>query len=150
MSLKSRVEEEMKNAMKAKDTITLEALRAIKSKILLEQTSKGGNTELTEEQEVKLLQSLIKQRRDSIEQFQKAGRTELAEKELAEIRVIERFLPAQLSEDEVRKILQEIIARVGATSPKDMGKVMGVASKELAGKADNKLIADIVKSLLNP
>jgi len=149
MSLKSQIEEGIKTAMKAKDSLTLEALRAVKSKILLEQTSKGGTDELTEEQEIKLLQSLIKQRRDSAEQFKNAGRTELAEKELAEIAVIEKFLPAQLSHEEVRAIIEQIIKAVGATSAKEMGKVMGVASKELAGKADNKIVSEIVKSLLN-
>jgi gatB/yqey domain protein len=141
--------EALKEAMKAKDTVALESLRAIKSAILLARTEAGASEELSEADELKLLQKLVKQRKDSAALYTQQGRNDLAEPELAQMAVIEKFLPAQLSEAEVEEALKGIIAQVGATSPKDMGKVMGAATKQLAGKADGKLISDIVKKLLS-
>ena len=149
MSLQTKVMEALKEAMKAKDTVALESLRAIKSAILLAKTEAGAAEELSEADELKLLQKLVKQRKDSAALYTQQGRNDLAEPELAQMAVIEKFLPAQLSEAEVEEALKGIIAQVGATSPKDMGKVMGVATKQLAGKADGKLISDIVKKLLS-
>lgn len=149
MSLQTKVMEALKEAMKAKDTVALESLRAIKSAILLAKTEAGASEELSEADELKLLQKLVKQRKDSASLYTQQGRNDLAEPELAQMAVIEKFLPAQLSEAEVEEALKGIIAQVGATSPKDMGKVMGVATKQLAGKADGKLISDIVKKLLS-
>ncbi len=137
----------MKTAMKAKDTVALEALRAIKSEILLAQTSAGGG-DLTAEDEIKLLQKLVKQRKDSAAIFNEQGRADLAEPELAQVAVIEKFLPAQLSEAEVEAIVAKIIAETGANGMAAMGQVMGQASKELAGQADGKTISTIVKKLL--
>lgn len=149
MSLQTKVMEALKEAMKAKDTVALESLRAIKSAILLARTEAGASEELSEADELKLLQKLVKQRKDSAALYTQQGRNDLAEPELAQMAVIEKFLPAQLSEAEVEEALRGIIAQVGATSPKDMGKVMGAATKQLAGKADGKLISDIVKKLLS-
>lgn len=149
MSLQTKVMEALKEAMKAKDTVALESLRAIKSVILLARTEAGASEELSEADELKLLQKLVKQRKDSAALYTQQGRNDLAEPELAQMAVIEKFLPAQLSEAEVEEALKGIIAQVGATSPKDMGKVMGAATKQLAGKADGKLISDIVKKLLS-
>nr|WP_315002156.1 GatB/YqeY domain-containing protein [uncultured Capnocytophaga sp.] len=149
MSLQTKVMEALKEAMKAKDTVALESLRAIKSAILLARTEAGASEELSEADELKLLQKLVKQRKDSAALYTQQGRNDLAEPELAQMAVIEKFLPAQLSEAEVEEALKGIIAQVGATSPKDMGKVMGVGTKQLAGKADGKLISDIVKKLLS-
>jgi len=149
MSLQTKVMEALKEAMKAKDTVALESLRAIKSAILLAKTEAGAAEELSEADELKLLQKLVKQRKDSAALYAQQGRNDLAEPELAQMAVIEKFLPAQLSEAEVETALRGIINQVGATTPKDMGKVMGVASKQLAGKADGKLISEIVKRLLS-
>ena len=149
MSLQTKVMEALKEAMKAKDTVALESLRAIKSAILLARTEAGASEELSEADELKLLQKLVKQRKDSAALYTQQGRNDLAEPELAQMTVIEKFLPAQLSEAEVEEALKGIIAQVGATSSKDMGKVMGAATKQLAGKADGKLISDIVKKLLS-
>ena len=149
MSLQTKVMDALKEAMKAKDTIALESLRAIKSAILLAKTEAGAAAELAEEEELKPLQKLVKQRKDSAALYTQQGRNDLAEPELAQMAVIEKFLPAQLSEAEVEEAMKGIIAQVGATSPKDMGKVMGAATKQLAGKADGKLISDIVKKLLS-
>ena len=149
MSLQSKVMEALKEAMKAKDTVALESLRAIKSAILLAKTEAGAAEELSEADELKLLQKLVKQRKDSATLYTQQGRNDLAEPELAQMAVIEKFLPAQLSEAEVETALRGIINQVGATTPKDMGKVMGVATKQLAGKADGKLISEIVKRLLS-
>ncbi|MEB3016748.1 GatB/YqeY domain-containing protein [Capnocytophaga ochracea] len=149
MSLQTKVMEALKEAMKAKDTVALESLRAIKSAILLAKTEAGAAEELSEADELKLLQKLVKQRKDSATLYAQQGRNDLAEPELAQMAVIEKFLPAQLSEAEVETALRGIINQVGATTPKDMGKVMGVASKQLAGKADGKLISEIVKRLLS-
>jgi len=148
MSLQEKVMTAMKEAMKAKDTVALESLRAIKSAILLAQTESGAKAELTAEDEIKLLQKLVKQRKDSAALYQQQGRQDLAEPELAQSAVIEQFLPEQLSEDKIREIVAAIIAQVGAAGMQDMGKVMGLASKEMAGKADGKTISNIVKDLL--
>jgi len=148
MSLQTKVMDALKEAMRAKDTIALESLRAIKSAILLAKTEAGAAAELAEEEELKLLQKLVKQRKDSAALYAQQGRNDLAEPELAQVAVIEKFLPKQLSEAEVTEAVKAIIAEVGATSAKDMGKVMGVATKQLAGKTDGKVISAIVKSLL--
>ncbi|WP_347066334.1 GatB/YqeY domain-containing protein [Flavobacterium sp. WV_118_3] len=147
MSLQTKIMDEMKTAMKAKDTVALEALRAIKSEILLAQTS-GAGQELKEEDEIKILQKLVKQRKDSAAIFSEQGRADLADPELAQVAVIETFLPAQLSEAEVETIITKIIADGGFSGMGSMGQVMGAASKELAGKADGKTISTIVKKLL--
>lgn len=149
MSLQTKVMEALKEAMKAKDTIALESLRAIKSAILLAKTEAGATEEISEADEMKLLQKLVKQRKDSAALYAQQGRNDLAEPELAQMAIIEKFLPKQLSEAEVEEAVKGFIAQVGATSPKDMGKVMGVATKALAGKTDSKLISDIVKRLLS-
>lgn len=148
MSLQAKVMEELKEAMKAKNTVALESLRAIKSAILLAKTEAGATEELTEADELKLLQKLVKQRKDSAALYSQQGREDLAQPELAQMAVIERFLPKQLTEEEITAAVKGFIADVGATTAKDMGKVMGVASKALAGKADGKLISEIVKKLL--
>ncbi|MEM6828881.1 MAG: GatB/YqeY domain-containing protein [Bacteroidota bacterium] len=149
MSLKTTIEQEIKQAMLNKDKDRLRALRAIKSMILLAETEKGGSGELSEDAELKLLTKAAKQRKDSIEVFEQQGRDDLAATEKSELTVIESFLPAQLSEEEVEKTVQSIIDTVGASGPQDMGKVMGAATKELAGKADGKLISSIAKKLLS-
>ena len=149
MSLSTQVMSAMKEAMKAKDQNALASLRAIKSAILLAQTETGSKEELTEDQELKILQKLVKQRKDSAAIFKEQGREDLAEPELAQAEVISKFLPEQLSEEEVANLVEEIIANTGASSMKDMGKVMGQASAKLAGKADGKLISTIVKSKLS-
>ena len=138
----------MKEAMKAKDTTSLEALRAIKSAILLAQTEQGASGELSSDEEIKILQKLVKQRKDSALLYQQQNRTDLAEPELAQAAVIEQFLPEQLGMEEIREIVSSIITQLGAIGMQDMGKVMGVASKEMAGKADGKTISNIVKDLL--
>ena len=140
---------ELKIAMKAKDTVALEALRAIKSAILLAKTDTGSGGELSAEEEVKLLQKLVKQRKDSAAIFTQQGREDLAEPEIAQAVVIEKFLPEQLTETEIETVVTQIIATLGATGIQDMGKVMGEASKTLAGQADGKTIATIVKAKLN-
>ncbi len=149
MSLQKVLMEKMKEAMKSKDTIALEALRAIKSAILLAKTEAGGADELTEEQEIKMLQKLVKQRKDSATLYKEQNREDLATPELQQAEVIAQFLPKQLDEAELKNVISEIVGRVGATSMKDMGKVMGIASKELAGKADGKAISTVVKQLLS-
>ncbi len=148
MGLQEKVMTEMKAAMKAKDTVALESLRAIKSAILLAQTEKGGGDGLSEEDEVKLVQKLVKQRKDSAAIFTEQGRSDLAEPELAQVNVISKFLPAQLTAEEVEKVVVRTIADVGASGMKDMGKVMGLVSKELSGQADGKTISTIVKQKL--
>ena len=149
MSLKSKIEQEIKAAMLAKQKERLTALRSIKSMILLAESEKGASGEVSEDTEMKLLTKAAKQRKDSITVFEEQGRADLAEKEKGELSVIEEFLPKQLSKEEIEMELKSIIEKVGASSPKDMGKVMGVASKALAGRADGKVIAEIVKQLLN-
>lgn len=148
MSLEQKIMTELKAAMLAKDEASLRSLRAVKAAILLAKTSEGGGGELKEEDEIKLLQKLVKQRKDSLEIFQQQNRTDLAKKEEEEIAVIEKFLPKQMSADELKEEIAKIIASTGASSPADMGKVMGVASKQFAGKADGKTISAIVKELL--
>ncbi len=148
MSLEEKVNADIKTAMLAKQEAALRALRAVKSAILLAKTS-GGNSTLTGDDEMKLLQKLVKQRRESVEIFEKQGREDLSKGEKEEIAVIEKFLPAQLDEATIRSEVAKIIASVGASSPSDTGKVMGAASKAFAGKADNKLVASIVKELLS-
>ncbi|GLU42527.1 GatB/YqeY domain-containing protein [Allomuricauda sp. NBRC 101325] len=148
MGLQEKVMTEMKAAMKAKDTVALESLRAIKSAILLAKTEKVG-TELSEEDEVKLIQKLVKQRKDSATIYKEQGREDLAEPELAQVAVIEKFLPEQLTEEEIEKVVVQTIEKVGATGMQDMGKVMGLVSKELAGQADGKTISTIVKAKLS-
>ena len=140
---------EIKEAMKAKNVLALEALRAIKSAVLLLKSEAGASEELTEGQEIKLLQKLVKQRRDSATIFREQNRVDLAEPEEAQDEVIVKFLPEQLSEEEVKSLIEAIISQTGATSMKDMGKVMGMASKQLAGKADGKTISTLVKQLLS-
>lgn len=147
MSLEQKVMEEMKGAMRAKDEAALRTLRAIKAAILIEKTS-GSGTEISEADETKMLQKMAKQRRDSLDIFVQQNREDLAAKEREELAIIERFLPAQMSAEELQKVVKEIIAQVGASSPADMGKVMGVATKQLAGKADGKLVSETVKQLL--
>lgn len=149
MSLEERINNDIKSAMLAKDKVRLEALRAVKSAILLAKTEKGGSEGLTPDVEAKMLQKQVKQRKESAEIYSQQNRPELAEKELAEAAVIEEYLPKMLSDDELTAEVKKIIAQVGATSPSEMGKVMGVASKALAGKADGKAIADKVKALLS-
>lgn len=148
MSLKTQIDADIKAAMLAREAGKLLALRDIKKLILLEETKEGKSGELTADEEMKILQKAVKQRKDSVEIYRQQNRPDLLDKELAEIAVIEVYLPKQLSEEEVAEKLKEIIARVGASAPSDMGKVMGVATKELAGLAEGKLISTLVKSLL--
>ncbi len=148
MSLKEQIDGDIKKAMLAKNQGELLALRAIKSQILLVETEKGAKEELTKEAEIKLLAKASKQRKESAEVFAQQGRKDLEEKELMELAVIERYMPKQLSEEEVKVKVQAIITQLGATSAADMGKVMGLATKELAGLADGKLVSSLVKSLL--
>ena len=148
MALEQNIQEDIKAAMKAKDTVALAATRAIKGEILLFETSGANVDEVTDGDILKMIQKLIKQRKESAEQYAAAGRQELADNELAEAAVMEKYLPKQLSVEEVKAKIQEIIAQVGATSIKDMGKVMGVANKALAGLSDGRTISGIVKELL--
>jgi uncharacterized protein YqeY len=140
---------ELKTAMLAKDEKSLRSLRAIKAAILLAKTSEGARGELKEDDEIKLLQKLVKQRKDSLEIYQQQNRADLAQKEKEEIEIIEKFLPQQMSADELKVALSKIISEVGASSAADMGKVMGVATKQFAGKADGKTISAAVKDLLS-
>jgi uncharacterized protein YqeY len=149
MSLEQKIMGDLKTAMLAKDEKALRSLRAIKAAILLAKTSEGAGGELKEDDEIKLLQKLVKQRKDSLEIFQQQNRTDLAQKEQEEIEIIEKFLPKQLSADELKSEVAAIIIEVGASSPADMGKVMGAATKKLAGKADGKTISALVKELLS-
>lgn len=148
MSLEVKIMAEMKDAMKAKDEATLRGLRAIKAEIIKAKTEPGANGNVTEDGELKLLQKLVKQRRDSLEIFTTQNRADLAQKEQEEIAVIEKFLPKQMDAAELKQALQAIITQVGAASAADMGKVMGTATKQLAGKADGKAISTMVKELL--
>jgi uncharacterized protein len=147
MGLQQKVMEQMKVAMKAKDTVALESLRAIKSALLLSQTS--GKGELSQEDEILLVQKLVKQRKESAAIFQQQGREDLAQPELDQVAVIEQFLPEQLTEEEIEGVVVQTIAIMGAEGMKDMGKVMGQVSKELAGRADGKTISAIVKAKLS-
>lgn len=148
MTLEQIIQEAIKEAMKAKDTVALNAMRAIKGEILLFKTSEGGGKEIGDTDIVKLIQKLVKQRKESAEQYVAAGRQELADNELAEASAMEKYLPKQLSLEEVEVKIKEIIERVGAASIKDMGKVMGVAGKELAELSDGRTISSVVKKLL--
>lgn len=148
MSLETKVMEQIKEAMRAKDEAALRTLRAIKAAILLEKTS-GSGAEISEQDEIKMLQKLAKQRRDSLDIYIQQNRNDLAEKEKEELAIIEKFLPAQLSEEELKQELQKLIAELGVTTPAEMGKVMGAATKALAGRADGKAISAMVKSLLS-
>ena len=149
MSLATLIMDEIKNAMRAKDTLALESLRAVKSALLLAQTESGAKEEISADEEIKLLQRLVKQRKDSANIYTEQGRPDLAEPELLQAAVIEKFLPTQLSEEEVATVVAKIIADHGASGMAAMGKVMGLASAELAGKADGKTISTIVKKLLS-
>jgi uncharacterized protein YqeY len=149
MSLEQKVMDQLKEAMKAKDEAALRTLRAIKSAILNEKTSEGFSGEIDEAGELKLLQKLAKQRRDSLDIFVQQNREDLAAKEREELSIIERFLPAQMSAEELKAALEAVIAQTGAAGPADMGKVMGVASKQLSGRADGKAISEMVKQLLS-
>jgi uncharacterized protein YqeY len=148
MSLEAKVMEGMKDAMKTKNEALLRALRAIKAEIIKAKTEPGANGAVTEEGELKLLQRMAKQRKDSLEVFTTQGRADLAQKEQEELDIIEQFLPKQLGADELKVILEKIITEVGAAGPQDMGKVMGVATKQLAGQADGKVVSTLVKELL--
>jgi uncharacterized protein YqeY len=149
MSLEQKVMAEMKDAMKSKNEGALRGLRAIKAAIIIAKTSEGARGELKEEDETKLLQKLVKQRRDSLEIFKKQNREDLAQKEQEEISIIERFLPKQMTAEELKIPLSEIISQLGASSPADVGKVMAAATKQFAGKADGKVISAAVKDLLS-
>ena len=149
MGILANLTDEIKTAMRAKDSLRLEALRAIKSAVMLEQTAQAGDTKLTDEQEIKLVQKLVKQRKDSAQIFKDQNRPDLVEPEEAQAKIIAEFLPAQLSQEEIAKIVGDIIAQTGAEGMKDMGKVMGMASKQMAGTADGKTISTIVKQLLS-
>lgn len=148
MQLQQQVMELMKAAMKSKDKVALESLRAIKSALLLAQTETGSSSEMSEEDEVKLIQKLVKQRKDSAAIFIEQGRQDLADPELAQVAVIEQFLPEQLSEEEIEKVVIQFIETMGASGMKDMGRVMGMVSKQLAGQADGKTISTIVRAKL--
>ena len=147
MSVQSQVMDQMKVAMKSKDKVALESLRALKSAFLLANTS-GGSADLTEEDEIKIVQKLVKQRKDSAAIYTEQGRADLADPELAQSAILEQFLPAQMGEDELKEVIGAIISQTGASSMRDMGKVMGMASQQLAGKADGKTISMLVKQLL--
>lgn len=148
MSLEQKIMPELKAAMLAKDEKAIRSLRAIKAAIIVAKTAEGAGGELKEEDEVKLLQKLVKQRKDSLDIFTQQNRADLATKEQEEIEVIEKFLPKQLSQDELKEEISKIIAESGATSPAEMGKVIGLANKKLAGRADGKTISGVVKELL--
>ena len=148
MSLEEKINVDLKAAMMAKDKAAMRSLRGIKAAILNAKTEKGATGELTPEKEIQLLTKMVKQRKESIEIFEQQGRADLAITEKEEVAVIEKYLPAQMSESELREAIAKIISETGATSAKEMGKVMGAASKQLAGKADNKMVSQIVKELL--
>jgi uncharacterized protein YqeY len=148
MELEKRIQSDMVSAMKAKEAVRLASLRAIKAAIMLAKTAEGATGEVSDQDVVKIIQKLVKQRKESAQQYTDAGRPELAENELAEASCMEVYLPKQLSEAEVEAKLAEIIAEVGASQPSDMGKVMGVATKRLAGLAEGRLISTLVKKLL--
>lgn len=150
MSLEITINEKIKEAMKAKDQGALRALRAIKAAVLVEKTSGKNSDGLTEETELKLLQKLAKQRKESIQIYKEQNRPELAETEEEELKIISTFLPEQMDEASLKPLLEELISELGASGPQDMGKVMGTASKKFAGKADGRMISTIVKSLLQP
>ncbi len=148
MNLFDQVSEDIKKAMLAQDKVAMDTLRGIKKEFLEAKTAKGNNGELSDEQAVKILQKMMKQRKESAEMYNSANRQELAENEMAQVTIIEKYLPDQMSEDELVSILKEIISQTGASSMKEMGKVMGIASRQLAGKADGRVISEKVKQLL--
>lgn len=148
MNFLDQITADIKAAMLAKNKVALEALRGIKKELLEARSAKGGTDEISEEVKIKILQKMIKQRKDSAAMFTEQNREDLVEPELAQIKIIEPYLPAQLSEEEVEAVVKSIIEKVGATSMKDMGKVMGAATSELAGKAEGKVISSKVKALL--
>ena len=148
MGVQQEVMEQMKLAMKSKDKVALESLRALKSAFLLANTD-GGNVELSEADELKIVQRLVKQRKDSASIFAEQGRNDLSDPELAQAKILEQFLPQQLSEEELKEAISAIVSETGATSMRDMGKVMGIASKQFGGKADGKAISMVVKELLS-
>ena len=148
MSLADKINTNLKEAMKAKDEAALRALRAIKSALLLAKTEKGAEGDVNEEQEVKLLQKLAKQRKESIDIYRQQGREDLAKPEEEELKIIEKFLPEQMSEEDVRREIKAIIEQTGASQPSDLGKVMGAAMQKLGGKADGKTISAVAKELL--
>ena len=149
MSLENKIMTSMKESMKSKDQTSLRALRAIKSAIIVHKTQKGSSDEITNEDELKILQKLVKQRKDSADIYQTQGRIDLAQPELDEIKVIEQFLPEAMSEDEIESEVKKVIDQTGAEGMKDMGKVMGIVTKKLMGKADGKTISTIVRNNLN-
>ena len=148
MSLREKIDVDIKKAMMAKQKEELTALRSIKSMILLAATEKGGKEAMSEEAEIKILAKALKQRKDSAEIYKEQGREDLYEKEIKEVNIIEKYMPEQLSEEDIKAALQKIIEEVGASEPQDMGKVMGKATKSFAGKADGKTISTLVKNLL--
>jgi uncharacterized protein len=148
MSLTTQIDQDIKQAMLAKQPERLQALRAIKSALLLAKTEKGAAEELTEEAEIKVLQKLVKQRKESADIYKTQNREDLYEIEMQEMRVIEPYLPQQMSRFEIEGYIQDLMSRIGATSAQDMGRIMGMASKELAGKADGKTISEVVRQLL--
>ena len=150
MSLKAQIMPAMKEAMKAKDKVSLETLRAIKAELLKAETASGASGEMSEAEEIKLLQKMQKQRKDAAAIYVEQGRADLADDEIAQTKVLVKFLPQQMSAGELEKAVASIIQQVGASGPADMGKVMGVASKDLAGKAEGRAVADTVKALLMP
>ena len=149
MNLFDQISEDIKKAMLAKNKVALDALRGIKKEFLEAKTAKGGDGELHDDRALQILQKMVKQRKEAADMFRAANRPELAEDEMAQCAIIERYLPVMMSEDELKAALQTIIAQVGATGPQDMGKVMGVATKQLAGKAEGKTINMVVRELLN-
>ena len=149
MSLINKISESIMIAMKENDTVSLESLRAIKSSLLLAQTQKGNNSEISKDEEIKILQRLVKQRKESADIYLAQNRDELAEVEINQSKIIEKFLPEQMSLDQIEKIISELIDKTGASGMKDMGKIMGIASKELSGKADGKTISNIVRAKLS-
>ena len=149
MSLINKISDSIKNAMKSKDSISLESLRAIKSSLLLAKTQKGASDDLSESEEIKIIQKLVKQRKESAEIYMSKNRNDLAETELRQAKIIEKFLPDQLELNEIERIISELIVEIDAEGMKDMGKVMGLATKKLSGKADGKTISNIVRSKLS-
>ena len=149
MSLIDKISESIKTSMKEKDIVSLESLRAVKSALLLAQTQKGNSTEISEDDEIKILQKLVKQRKESADIYISQNRSDLAEVEVNQYKIIERFLPKQMSVDEVEKIISDLINKTGASGMKDMGKIMGMASKQLSGMADGKTISNIVRAKLS-
>ncbi|GIV42168.1 MAG: aspartyl-tRNA amidotransferase subunit B [Vicingaceae bacterium] len=149
MKITQQITGEIKNAMLSKDKDRLDALRAIKTALTLEMTNKGAGAQLSDDEEIKILQKLVKQRKESAEIYRSQGREDLAETEIKQAQIIEEFLPAQLDDNQIKSELQKIIEEIGATSAKDFGKVMGVATKKLAGRAEGKKISEILKTLLS-